>query len=263
MVLSMYQGTRYIKVHGRTIHTGEFQQGIIAGCSWAKDILKVLIGDIKKRCDRLGLTLRDYVDDIMLREVSHDVDTLVHKAYAGLQYAKQLIRQTGLKDNEAKEQILITNKQVSDAFKAAYPDAADKVVHTAKDLGVCQRRHNHTNTVILQRIKDKKAYAGRVRTLRDLTQSERAVAIEMGHNGSVFYGTEIDPPTQKQLAEVRGRNHDAIYPTNRTQEPHIALALMRKGKSDPETFYHVNALPHWRRECLLNNDFAENITHDW
>ena len=48
MALGIYQGERYIKVHGRTIRTGEFQQGIIAGCSWAKDILKTLISKIKK-----------------------------------------------------------------------------------------------------------------------------------------------------------------------------------------------------------------------
>ena len=159
MILSMYQGDRYIKVHGQTIHAGKFHQGIIAGCSWAKDILKVLIADIKSSCADLGITLRDYVDDMMLRETSHDIQTLIHCAYTGLQYAKQLIRAAGLKDNEAKEQILITNKKVSDAFKAAYPDAAGKVVQTAKDLGVCQRRHTHCNPVIAQRIKDKIAYA--------------------------------------------------------------------------------------------------------
>ena len=48
MVLGMYQGERYIKVHGRVIRTGEFQQGIIAVCSWAKDILNTIISNIKK-----------------------------------------------------------------------------------------------------------------------------------------------------------------------------------------------------------------------
>ena len=55
--------------------------------------------------------MRDYVDDIMLREVSHDIPTLIHKVHAGLQFAKQLIRHAGLKDNEAKEQIFIPNKK--------------------------------------------------------------------------------------------------------------------------------------------------------
>ena len=76
MVLGMYQGERYIKVHGRVIRTGEFQQGIIAGCSWAKDILKTIISKIKKDCGAAGLPMRDYVDDIMLREVSHDIPHL-------------------------------------------------------------------------------------------------------------------------------------------------------------------------------------------
>ena len=97
------------------------------------------------------MPMRDYVDDIMLREVSHDIPALIHKVRAGLQFAKQLIRMAGLKDNEAKEQIFIPNKKVSDAFKAAYPDMADKVVSAAKDLGVCQRRRNHANPVIAQR----------------------------------------------------------------------------------------------------------------
>ena len=78
--------------------------------------------------------MRDYVDDIMLREVSHDIPTLIHKVPAGLQFAKQLIRHAGLKDNEAKEHIFIPNKKVSDALKLAYPDMADKVVNVAKDF---------------------------------------------------------------------------------------------------------------------------------
>ena len=83
LVLGIYQGQRCIKIHGRTIPTGQFQQGIIAGCSWAKDILKTLISAIKKDCDAAGLPMRDYVDDIMLREVSRDIPALIHKAHAG------------------------------------------------------------------------------------------------------------------------------------------------------------------------------------
>ena len=41
----------------------------------------------------------------------------------------------GLKDKEAEEQIFIPNKKVSDAYKAAYPESADKVVNAAKGLG--------------------------------------------------------------------------------------------------------------------------------
>ena len=84
MVLGMYQGERYIKVHGRVIRTGDFKHGIIAGCSWAKDILKTIIRKIKNDCDAAGLPMRYYVDDIMLREVSHDIPTLIQKVYTGL-----------------------------------------------------------------------------------------------------------------------------------------------------------------------------------
>ena len=152
----------------------------------------------------------------MLHEISTDINTLVHKAHAGLQYATHLVRQAGLKDNEAKEQIFIPNKKVSDAFKAAYPESAGEVVNTAKDLGVCQRRHNLANPVIVQRLQDRRAYTARIRSVRD-TQAQKVVLVEMGHNSSVFYGSEVDPPTEKQLSEARGRVHDAIYPTNKTQ----------------------------------------------
>ena len=50
-----------------------------------------------------------------------------------------------------------------------------------------------------------------------------------------------------------------MYPFNKTQEPHIALSPTRTGKVDPETFCHINALRHWRRECLYNLDFAADI----
>ena len=54
--------------------------------------------------------MRDYVDDIMLREVSHDIPTLIRKARTGLQFAKQLVRRAGLKDNEAKEHMTSRRK---------------------------------------------------------------------------------------------------------------------------------------------------------
>ena len=57
MVLGMRQGERYVKVHGRVIRTGDFQQGIIAGCSWAKDILKTIISKIKHDCEAAGLPM--------------------------------------------------------------------------------------------------------------------------------------------------------------------------------------------------------------
>ena len=65
------------------------------------------------------------------------------------------------------------------------------------------------------------------------------------------------------MSDVRRRNHDAIYPTNKTQDPRIALALTRAGKADPETYYFSAALRHWRRECVLNINFAEDITDYW
>ena len=58
------------------------------------------------------IDLRDYVDDVMLRETSDDIDYLVHRAHFGSQCAKQFIREAGLKDNEAKEQILTPNKKL-------------------------------------------------------------------------------------------------------------------------------------------------------
>ena len=91
-----------MKVHGQTVPTSQFQRGVVAGCSWAKDILKALISDIKERCAEVGLDLRDYVDDITTRETSEDIDTLAHRAHTGLQFAKQLICHAGLKDNEVK-----------------------------------------------------------------------------------------------------------------------------------------------------------------
>ena len=62
---------------------------------------------------------------------------------------------------------------------------------------------------------------------------------------------------------MRRRVHDAIYPTNKTQDTHIAFALTRTGKADPETYYYSNALRHWRRECLLNINFAEDVNDYW
>ena len=92
---------------------------------------------------------------------------------------------------------------------------------------MCQRRHNHANPVIAQRLKDRKPYLAKAKSLAAINQAQKAAILEMGYNSSVFYGAEVDPPTEKQLQKARTSIHAAVYPTNKTQEPHIALAWTR------------------------------------
>lgn len=62
MAFDMYKGHRYVKVHGAVARPRTGGHGPVAGCAFAKDMLKALLAPIKEECPR-GKP-RDYIDDI-------------------------------------------------------------------------------------------------------------------------------------------------------------------------------------------------------
>jgi len=67
MIFAMYGGERRARVHGAVSKAGRFVRGLVAGCSFAKDVLKAFLGP-HLSAPRHG-RLRDYVDDLALRVV--------------------------------------------------------------------------------------------------------------------------------------------------------------------------------------------------
>ena len=59
-------------------------------------------------------------------------------------------------------------------------------------------------------------YLATIKSHRDLTQAQKSVLAEMGCNSSVCYGTEVNPPTEKQLSTTPppACPDDAAIPTD-------------------------------------------------
>ena len=69
LVMDLYQGQRRIKVHGAASRTLRAKAGILAGCAFAKDVLKAFLDPIK---EVMQAECRDYVDDITIIARGYD-----------------------------------------------------------------------------------------------------------------------------------------------------------------------------------------------
>lgn len=64
MIFNTYGAERYIKAHGAVAQPRSGHRGLIAGCAFAKGILKAFLQTPLQRCP--SRRPRDYVDDITL-----------------------------------------------------------------------------------------------------------------------------------------------------------------------------------------------------
>ena len=82
----MYQGERRLTVHGASSHKFQGNRGLLAGCAFAKNVLKAFLEPIKQH---VTLVCRDYVDDITLTKRGPKDGAVITELYAQLQVAKQ------------------------------------------------------------------------------------------------------------------------------------------------------------------------------
>ena len=77
MAMHIYSGPRYLRVHGAVAKAARGRHGLIAGCSFAKDILKAFL----KPISALGrfTTFRDYVDDMVVTAVGANPEQAANK----------------------------------------------------------------------------------------------------------------------------------------------------------------------------------------
>lgn len=64
MICDMYKGAGHLIAHGAVVMPRTRNHGLVAGCAFAKDVLKASIATVKKECPE-GRP-RDYADDITL-----------------------------------------------------------------------------------------------------------------------------------------------------------------------------------------------------
>ena len=99
LVMGLYQGQRRIKLHGAASRTLRAKAGIIAGCAFAKDVLKAFLEAIK---EVMQAECRDYVDDITIIARGHDHRYTIPFFHEQLTAAKKLLTQSNMVLNEKK-----------------------------------------------------------------------------------------------------------------------------------------------------------------
>lgn len=73
LIFSMYSGPRVIALHGRISENTYPRAGLIAGCSFAKDVLKVSNKGLHEQCHNTNI--REYVDDLILDSMEDNIPT--------------------------------------------------------------------------------------------------------------------------------------------------------------------------------------------
>lgn len=104
MVVDMYTEGRHATVHGAVARPRTRNHGLVAGCAFAKDILRASMAPIKTEC--LEVRPRDYVDDITLRVGGDTTIECAAKLHALLQRLKCALRKDSMALDDGQQQVL-------------------------------------------------------------------------------------------------------------------------------------------------------------
>ena len=131
LVMNMYSGPRLIRAHGAVSRPATGHHGLIAGCSFAKDLLKAFLATTALL--DVPATFRDYVDDMTLLAHGASPQQAAVKLQHALTMVKHQLRQDNMSLNDEKEQIYGPTVAVRHAWHVLTGTPA---VSTAKDLGI-------------------------------------------------------------------------------------------------------------------------------
>ena len=95
--MELYRGEKRIRVHGAISQVMRAKAGLIAGCGFAKDVLKGFLEPIKQV---MTAECRDYVDDIAIIARGLKAEKAIPNFCEQLQKAKEWLTQNNMMLNE-------------------------------------------------------------------------------------------------------------------------------------------------------------------
>ena len=196
MAMSIYSGPRYIRVHGAVAKPARGRHGLIAGCSFAKDILKAFL--IPTAALARVTLFRDYVDDMVITSTGKQPDQAVNKLIADLKQIKKGLREDNMLLNDAKEQIFGPTADIRKAWSNATGRKAEGQV---KDLGVFHYGHGYAHPVMDQKLKELRLTAERIGAIPTDRNKKANIAAAVIF-GKCFYGQEVHYITQKHYDKL-------------------------------------------------------------
>ena len=98
-------------MHGAEGHAGTANSGLLAGCAFAKDVLKGFLTPLT----RGKPSRRDYVDDIVVTTSGKDAETTAKVFSEDLETATGWLKGNNMSLNDTKEQIFISHEKLRKA----------------------------------------------------------------------------------------------------------------------------------------------------
>ena len=236
-----YAGTRILRAHGAVGPPVTGAHGIIAGCSYAKDILKSFLLPVATTATTT--VFRDYVDDITLLAIGDSPHQVVIRLQEDLDRINDQLRGRSMALNDAKEQILGNTAAVRKAWHDLTGKAAVEVV---RDLGTYHYGYGAVNPELDNKLTAFKATAARIGIL-PVPRARRAQIAAAILYGRTLYGAETQPLTQAHFHAMRRLMAASIMGERHTRPIRPFLLHFRDGRSDPEITRMARLISHWTR----------------
>jgi len=184
MVMNIYSGPRLVRAHGAVALPVKGNHGLIAGCAFAKDVLKAFLKEAAEVARPLHF--RDYVDDMTLMTVGSTGDLAARSLHRGLGRVKHVLRRDNMILNDTKEQVF-AQYQVT---RRCWEDTGGcPTVDAARDLGVFHVGAGHGHPVLTEGILAQRKVAVRIGMIPG-TQKFRARMAAAIFFGKFLYGCE-------------------------------------------------------------------------
>ena len=103
MIMDAYSGARVLRAHGAVSFPAQGRHGLIAGCSFAKDLLEAFLTPV--RLLPMAGAFRDYVDDMTILVTAPTPQRAALDLYSSLTSVKAAPRADNMVLNDAKEQV--------------------------------------------------------------------------------------------------------------------------------------------------------------
>ena len=196
LIFSLYSGPRRLRAHG-AISNPTGHHGLIAGCSFAKDLLKAFLHTTATL--PMQVTFRDYVDDMTpLATGAAPEEAAVHLQQSLGTVEKQLVHDN-MCLNDDTQQIYGNTQAVRLAWDARNPVPA---AHAAKGLGIHHYAYLHRRPVLDTKLAQFPTTVKRVSYV-PATRGRRASLAGAIIYGRCIYGHENHYVTQGHVHQMR------------------------------------------------------------
>ena len=242
MIMSAYSGSRLLRAHGAVALPAHGQHGLIAGCSFAKDVLKAFLRPTATR--PISGKFRDYVDDMNVLAIAPTPQRAAIALSDSLTRVKQSLAADNMILNDSKEQVYGSTVHTRRAWQS---HTGHEAVAVARDLGVWHFGHGQKHPVFSSVVQALRPVALRIGSL-PIPRNRKALIASAIFYGKLLYGQETHALTQAQYHTLRQLMGTALGTRTARRSPDALLLHFAQGKFDPELARASRLFKFWLRE---------------